>query len=73
MPIYNVVLHTSNRYKFTIEAKDSEEAGEKAQEEFDEMDSPNDVDDIEVELSDCQYTDQQELQDEERRYDEKMS
>jgi hypothetical protein len=66
MPIFNTVVHTSSKYKYEIEAKDIEEAQEKAEERCVEENCPDVVDDVEAELSDNQYTDQQELQDRER-------
>lgn len=66
MPIYNCVVHTSARYKFDIEAKDQETAEEMAGEKVQEEHAPDNIDDVEVFLSDDQYTDQQELADRER-------
>jgi len=67
MPIYKVKLFYSGDKTFEIEAKDEETAIEKANEELLEADiSPDQVDDSEVWLSDCQYSDQQELKDREK-------
>ena len=66
MAIFSVIVYHSSKVKYEIEAKDSDQAGEKAEEQCQEEHSPDNIDDIDVELSDNQYTDQQELLDRER-------
>jgi hypothetical protein len=68
MPIWSTVVHTSSRYKYEIEADNSEDAEELASEKCLEENAPDSIDDVEVEIAMGQYTDQQELQDEEERY-----
>ena len=71
MPIYKCKIYYSGSYTRDIEAKDCDTASDQCQAE--EVDTDDLViDDVEVELSGDQYTDQQELQDEERRYDDKF-
>jgi hypothetical protein len=72
MPIYEVIVHYSSKKKYEIEASDIETAEEKAIERCQEEEAPDNIDDTESYKSDNQYTDQQELQDEERRYEEKF-
>jgi hypothetical protein len=68
-PIFNVKVNMSISKIFEIEAKDGDTAQEKAEADFfDEMDSDITFEgtESEVDLSDNQYTDQQELEDRER-------
>jgi hypothetical protein len=65
MPIYTVRLWWHNNKTYEIEAKDGEHAVEKAMEECMDEECPDEITDSEVELSDDQYTDQQELLDRE--------
>jgi len=72
MPIYNVKLYYSGDRSYDIEAKDEDQAQERALEKLSEdVFEVDNIDDTEIELSDNQYTDQQELQDEEDRYERK--
>ena len=72
MPIWSTVVHTSSKYKYQIEAIDEDDAAEKAEEKCQEEESPDCVEDVEVEIAMSQYTDQQELQDEEERQEKKF-
>lgn len=63
--IYTAIVYTSSKYRYEIEAKSQEEADEKAQEQCQEEEAPDSIDDTDVYLSDCQYSDQEELSDRE--------
>ena len=65
MPIYNIKLWWSNSKTYEIEAKEAEEALDKAHEECTEEECPDEIIDHTIKLSDDQYTDQQELLDRE--------
>jgi len=70
MPIYKCRVHYSSYEDMEIEAKDGEYAQDKAQENsgynMKAVEDTLEVSQVDVELSDNQYTDQQELQDRER-------
>lgn len=70
MPIYKCRVHLTSYQDMEIEAKDEDTARDKAQENsgFDrkEIENNEEISCIDVELSDCQYTDQQELKDREK-------
>ncbi len=68
MPIYKVKLDISCSKEYEIEAKDEDRAGEQAESRAcDDIDADNIfITGNEIELSDNQYTDQQELLDRER-------
>ena len=72
--IYDVTLYGHITYRVSVEAQDSEDAEVRAEKLLTE----NISDDVDYEVndgvatkSDNQYTDSQELQDEERRYEDK--
>ena len=71
MPIYKVTMWVERKIEVEVEAKDECYAQDKAIEEADFNEDEMLQDRTEVVLSDSQYTDQQELQDEERRYEQK--
>ena len=69
MPIYDVTIHYISHESFQVEAKDEEHAEEVAQEmtpnNRKEIEENEEIDQYDVSLADCQYTDQQELEDRE--------
>ena len=67
--VYKVVLEFKGHTAFEIEAKDEESAEYKAVDRLHEEMSVDFVETVDavVTLSDCQYTDQQELRDREER------
>ncbi len=69
MPIYKVRVHYTCHEDLEVEALDKEDAEEKACEQSNDVMNLADsleVTECDVELSDCQYTAQQELEDRER-------
>lgn len=76
MPVFKIKAKSTQYLEAEIEAKDQEEAWNKAHDmdggDFDEKgDGSWEVES--VELADSQYTDQQELEDRERDFDQKES
>jgi hypothetical protein len=76
MPIYNVEVSITIRKHYEFEAKCEDTAGEEAEarisDEADQIDQGivDSTEVLEVGLSDCQYTDQQELLDREAPYEQ---
>ena len=66
MPVFTVDVWYNNHKQYEIEARDGETAGERAMERCQDEYTPDEITDIETHLADCQYTDQQELEDRER-------
>jgi len=63
--LYDVIVYTSTKYKYEIEAENHEAAGEKAEELCQESECPDVINDVDVSQCDCQYTDHQEIADRE--------
>lgn len=71
MAIYTVTMWVERKIVLEVECDRHADPTERAIEQADFNDDEMLQDRTEVVLSDCQYTDQQELQDEEHRYEQK--
>jgi len=65
MAVYDVKVYFHNTVRYEVEARDEEEAREKAMEMCQDEECPDEIVDTTVMLSDCQYTAHEELCDRE--------
>jgi len=66
MAVYDIKVMFENTVRYEVEADDEDTACEKAIERCQEEECPDEIRDTVVMLSDCQYTDYEELRDRER-------